>query len=98
MACPHNARVYKGVAKSHIFLGFQKLKAFPDTLWSEYNPSNTLAWQVAGLMQELRFEAAVLDPPLQGYLAHKKQPHLLGPPYDSRYSPTVESYEGGCFL
>ena len=28
--------------------------------------------------------------PLQGYLAHKKQPPL-GPPYDPRYSPTVGS-------
>ena len=30
-------------------------------------------------------------PRLQGYLAHKKQPHPLGPPYDPRYSPTVGS-------
>ena len=28
---------------------------------------------------------------VQGYLAHKKRPHPLGPPYDPRYSPTVGS-------
>ena len=28
---------------------------------------------------------------MQGYLAHKKQPPPLGPPYDPRYSPTVGS-------
>ena len=28
---------------------------------------------------------------LQGYLAHKKQPPPLGPPYDPRHSPTVGS-------
>ena len=27
----------------------------------------------------------------QGYLAHKKLPPPLGPPYDPRYSPTVGS-------
>ena len=30
-----------------------------------------------------------------GYLAHKKQPPPLGPPYDPMYSPTAGSYEGG---
>ena len=29
--------------------------------------------------------------PVQGYLALKKQPQPLGPPYDPRYSPTVGS-------
>ena len=29
---------------------------------------------------------------VQGYLAHKKQPPLLGPPWDPRYSPTVGSW------
>ena len=38
--------------------------------------------------------AQVAPPPLQGYLAHKKQPLPLGPPYDPRYSPPVESQEG----
>ena len=33
--------------------------------------------------------------PLQRYLAHKKEPPSLGPPYDPRYSPTVGSWEGG---
>ena len=28
---------------------------------------------------------------LQGYLAHKKQPHLLGPPWGPRHRPTVGS-------
>ena len=32
--------------------------------------------------------------PVQGYLAHKKHPTSLGPPYDPRHSPTVGSYEG----
>ena len=32
-----------------------------------------------------------LRPTVQGYLAHKKQPPPLGPPYDPRYSPTVGS-------
>ena len=32
---------------------------------------------------------------LQGYLAQKKQPRLLGPPDDPRYSPTVGSWQGG---
>jgi len=32
--------------------------------------------------------------PLQGYLAHKKHPPSLGPPYCPRHSPTVGSYEG----
>ena len=32
---------------------------------------------------------------VQGYLAHKKQPPPLGPPYDLGYSPTVGSWEGG---
>ena len=32
---------------------------------------------------------------VQGYLAHKKQPPLLGPLYDPRYSPTVGSQEEG---
>ena len=36
-------------------------------------------------------------PSLQGYLAHKKQPPPLGPPYDARYSPTVGSSRG-CLL
>jgi hypothetical protein len=31
----------------------------------------------------------------QGYLAHKKLPPPLGPPYDPRYSRTVGSLEGG---
>ena len=34
--------------------------------------------------------AAIADL-LQGYLAHKKSAPPLGPPYDSRYSPTVGS-------
>ena len=33
--------------------------------------------------------------PVQGYLAHKKQPPSLGPPKDPRYSPTVGFYGGG---
>ena len=28
---------------------------------------------------------------LQGYLAHKKKPTPLGPPYDPRHGPTVGS-------
>ena len=28
---------------------------------------------------------------LQGYLAHKKTPLPLGPPYDPKYSPTIGS-------
>ena len=31
------------------------------------------------------------DATLQGYLARKKQPSPLGPPYDPKYSPTVGS-------
>ena len=31
---------------------------------------------------------------LQGYLAQKKQPPLLGQPYDSRHSPNVGPEEG----
>jgi len=31
---------------------------------------------------------------LQGYLAHKKHPSSLGPPYGPRHSPTVGSWEG----
>ena len=31
---------------------------------------------------------------LQGYLAHKKQPPSLGPPYGPRHSPTVGFKEG----
>ena len=31
---------------------------------------------------------------LQGYLAHKKQPHLLGPPKGPRHRPTAKSYGG----
>ena len=31
---------------------------------------------------------------LQGYLAHKKQPPPLGPPWDPRYSPHVGTSEG----
>ena len=27
---------------------------------------------------------------VQGYLAHEKHPHSLGPPYGPRHSPTVE--------
>ena len=30
--------------------------------------------------------------PVQGYLAHKKLPPPLGPPYQSRHGPTVGSY------
>ena len=31
---------------------------------------------------------------VQGYLAHRKEPLPLGPPYDSGYSPTAGSQEG----
>ena len=31
---------------------------------------------------------------MQGYLAHRKQPPPLGPPWDPRCSPTVGSWEG----
>ena len=30
---------------------------------------------------------------LQGYLAHKKLPPPLGPPWETRHGPTVGSYE-----
>ena len=33
---------------------------------------------------------------VQGYLAHKKEPPPLGPPYDPRYRPT-EGSQGGAF-
>jgi len=32
---------------------------------------------------------------VQGYLAHKKQPPPLGPPYGPRHSPNVGSYSRG---
>jgi len=34
---------------------------------------------------------------LEGYLGHKKQAPLLGPPCDPRYTPTVGSQEGGVY-
>ena len=34
--------------------------------------------------------------PWQGYLAHKKTPTPLGPPYDPRHMPTVGP-QGGAF-
>jgi hypothetical protein len=39
--------------------------------------------------------AAPLTTSHTGYLAHEKQPPYLGPPYDSRYSPTVGFWGGG---
>ena len=44
-------------------------------------------WGVGGRVWRFAF--------IQGYLAHKKQPPPLGPPYDLRNSPTLGSYEGG---
>ena len=47
--CAHHARVQEGVAKSQFFLqasGFQKWRLTPETLWNEFTPSNTPAWQV----------------------------------------------------
>jgi len=35
------------------------------------------------------------EPGLQGYLADKKQPPFIGPPYGPRHSPAVGSQEGG---
>jgi len=42
------------------------------------------------------FSAPRLADSLQGYLAHKKTPTPLGPPYDPRHRPTVGS-SGGAF-
>ena len=47
-------------------------------------------------------EASLRWPPFpqsasQGYLAHKKQPYPLGPPWDLRFSLTVGSWEEGVF-
>ena len=41
------ARVFEGVVRSHFFLKgrcVQKSKAYQGTLWNEFTPSNTVAW------------------------------------------------------
>ena len=48
-------------------------------------------------VQCLRFLKDGGMPGVQGYLAHKKQPHLLGPPWGPRY-PYCRVLRGGCSL
>ena len=45
-----------------------------------------------------RHTAAGQRTPLQGYLAHKKQPPPPGPPQDPRYSPTVRVLGEGVLI
>ena len=60
------------------------------------NPAALALAEGAGMVKyfEVNPPSSTLNPnprTLQGYLAHKKQPPPIGPPYDPRYSPTPGS-------